>query len=211
MSRVSGFPGEGGQLQINHSNEGPTRAFSGERQRSQCVRRGECGQAMVEFALILFPLLLLVVGILQFGIGLNYWLDEQRIANQGARWAVVNAWPGCARTAPANSCTAVPACTSAPTNTTLQNYLTCQAITQGLRNSVSVSICYPDDGDASNDGAVGSPVRVRVQTPYKFVPLLGLGTITLRGSATMRLEQTTDPLRPSPAKGHLSGVGACTS
>ena len=47
---------------------------------------------MVEFALILFPLLILVVGIIQFGIGLNYWLDMNRLANQGARWAVVNAY-----------------------------------------------------------------------------------------------------------------------
>ena len=35
----------------------------------------ESGQATVEFALILFPLLILVVGIIQFGIALNYWLD----------------------------------------------------------------------------------------------------------------------------------------
>ena len=53
----------------------------------------ESGQATVEFALILFPLLILVVGIIQFGIGLNYWLDMKRIANQGARWAAVNNWP----------------------------------------------------------------------------------------------------------------------
>ena len=55
---------------------------------------------MVEFALILIPLLILVVGILQFGIGLNYWLDMNRLSNQGARWAVVNSYPGCARTDP---------------------------------------------------------------------------------------------------------------
>ena len=48
---------------------------------------------MVEFALVLFPLLIIVAGIIQFGIGLNYWLDMQRIANQGARWAAVNNWP----------------------------------------------------------------------------------------------------------------------
>ena len=177
--------------------------------KDRCARDRESGQALVEFALILLPLLLIVVGIIQFGIGLNYWLDQQRIANQGARWAVVNAWPGCARTAAAGSCLALPACTSPPTNTTLANYLKCQAISQGLRNSVSVTICYPNDGDASNDGAVGSPVRVHVESPFKFVPLLGIGTITLRGAATMRLEQTTDPTRPAPAKGHLSGVGAC--
>ena len=56
-------------------------------------KNNESGQAMVEFALILFPLLLIVVGVIQFGIGLNYWLDMQRIANQGARWASVNCGP----------------------------------------------------------------------------------------------------------------------
>ena len=60
----------------------------------------ESGQAMVEFALILFPLLLIVAGIIQFGIALNYWLDMQRIANQGARWAAVN----CTRSATTPPC-----------------------------------------------------------------------------------------------------------
>ena len=57
-------------------------------------RERESGQALVEFALILPVFVLLVVGIIQFGVGLNYWLDMQRIANQGARWAVVNKFPG---------------------------------------------------------------------------------------------------------------------
>ena len=168
----------------------------------------EDGQAMVEFAIILFPLLLLVAGIIQFGIGLNFWLDEQRIANQGARWAVVNSWPGCARTAAAGSCTAAPACTvSPPTNTALVNYLKCQAISQGLRNSVVVSICYPDDGDSATQiGTTGTPVRVNLQAPFKFLPIVGLGTITLRGQATMRLEQDTIT---TSLNGHLSGVGGC--
>ena len=56
-------------------------------------KNNESGQAMVEFALILFPLLIVVTGIIQFGIGLNYWLDMNRVANQGARWATVNNWP----------------------------------------------------------------------------------------------------------------------
>ena len=170
---------------------------------------GERGQAMVEFALILFPLLILVAGIIQFGIGLNFWLDENRIANQGARWAVVNSWPGCARTAAADSCVATPACTAAPTNTTLANYLKCQAISQGLRNSVTVSVCYPDDGNASNDGEVGTPVRVRLEAPFTFVPILNIGTINLRGTATMRLEQDQTNTFPALAPRHLTGVAAC--
>ncbi len=43
----------------------------------------ESGQATIEFALILIPLLILVVGIIQFGIGLNYWLDMNRTREPG--------------------------------------------------------------------------------------------------------------------------------
>ena len=183
-----------------------TRDLTGTRRRQD----PESGQAMVEFALILFPLLLLVSGIIWFGIGLNFWLDEQRIANQGARWAAVNSWPGCARTQAANSCTSNPPCTAnPPTNTTLANYLKCQAISQGLRNSVAVSICYPNDGNSTNDGKIGSPVRVSLEAPFTFVPIVGVGTITLHGRATMRLEQETVPTGLTNNYGHLSGVVAC--
>jgi len=161
----------------------------------------EDGQAMVEFALILFPLLLLVVGIIQFGIGLNYWLDMNRVANTGARFAVVNAWPGCARTAGAGSCNQTPACgPSLLANTTLANYLKCQTVSKGLRGTVAVSVCYPNDGDNTNDGKVGSPVSVNLDAPFKFVPIMRIGTLNLRGRATMRLEQDAT---------HLTGVAAC--
>ena len=132
---------------------------------------------MVEFALILFPLLLLVAGIIQFGIALNYWLDLQRVANQGARWAAVNNWPpDCPRGS-----------ASCPAPNTLQETLVRQAIADGLQASVTVEICYP-----SGSEAIGEPVRVRMQTPFTFVPILGIGTINLRGDATMRLEQQPD-------------------
>jgi TadE-like protein len=157
----------------------------------------ERGQATVEFALILIPLLILVVGIIQFGIGLNFWLDEQRIANQGARFAVVNSWPGCPRSEP------VPLTGANCTGTnTLQAYLGKQALSQGLKNSVSINICYPDDGDPSTAvGTVGTPVRVTLDSPYKFRAIMQLGTLNLRGKATMRLEQDAT---------HLTGVVACT-
>jgi Flp pilus assembly protein TadG len=165
---------------------------------------------MVEFALILVPFLILVVGIIQFGIGLNFWLDQQRISNQGARWAVVNSWPGCSRTQAANTCTATPACTAnPPTNTTLANYLKCQAIAKGLRDSVLVTICYPNDGIVTNDGLIGSPVRVQLDAPLTFRAILKLGTINLRARTEMRLESDTIPNGTFGNKGHLSGVTAC--
>jgi len=139
----------------------------------------ESGQAMVEFALILFPLLLLVVGIIQFGIGLNYWLDMNRLANQGARWAVVNAYPECGLPLADNDPNTV-ACGG---TTTLQRYIACQPLPNALKPTVTIS--FPT-GTATR----GEPVQVTLSTPYSFAPIMELGTITLRAKATMRLEQT---------------------
>jgi Flp pilus assembly protein TadG len=160
------------------------RSFGDTRARRRQGR--ESGQAMVEFALILFPLLLLVVGVIQFGIGLNYWLDMQRIANQGARWAAVNNWPpDCQRSA--TTCTNTPPCTSLTrASTTLQNTLECQILTAGLQRAATVEVCYPNAGNKDT----GNPVKVRLEADFTFVPLLGIGTITLGADATMRLEQS---------------------
>ena len=70
---------------------GLVRPLDVSRVRSRADR--ESGQAATEFALILIPLMIVVGGIIYFGIGLNYWLDMNRVANQGARWAAVNNWP----------------------------------------------------------------------------------------------------------------------
>ena len=179
----------------------------------------ERGQAMVEFALILFPLLLLVAGIIQFGIALNFWLDSNRIANQGARFAVVNAWPGCERTDAADSCVNTYDCddpaldppVDPALNQSLENYLRCQAISNGLQNSVQVSICYPDDGDATTqNGSVGTPVRVRLESDFEWLPLIGgaVGrpTLNLRGEATMRLEQDQTNSNPTATPRHLPAM-----
>jgi hypothetical protein len=128
---------------------------------------------MVEFALILFPLLILVAGIIQFGIGLNYWIDMQRLANQGARWAVVNAYPGCPRTGPDSPC-----------SPTLQQYIACEPTADAFKPGVTIS--FPS-GATEND--VGDPVQVTLGAPFRLVPILGIGTINLEARATMRLEQ----------------------
>jgi Flp pilus assembly protein TadG len=133
-------------------------------------RSRESGQALVEFALIAPLFLLIVVGIIQFGIGLNYWLDLNRIANQGARWAVVDhGWDNCPSTA--TTCM----------DPTLQEYLESEPVSGGL--TPTAYVCFP------TTGAVGNPVEVRVSSEYTFLPIMDLGTITLRGKATMRIEQ----------------------
>jgi Flp pilus assembly protein TadG len=136
----------------------------------------ESGQATVEFALILIPFLLLVVGIIQFGIGINYWLDMNRLSNQGARWAVVNEYPGCTR----NS--ANPTVVSCGGTVSLQRYVACQRLPGALKPTVDVS--FP-----STTSDVGDPVKVTVSSPYTFRAIMKLGTITLAARTTMRLEQ----------------------
>jgi Flp pilus assembly protein TadG len=154
----------------------------------------ESGQAMVEFALILLPLLLLVAGIIQFGIALNYWLDMQRISNQGARWAVVNAYPGCLRTDPNTL--------SCGTSTSLQEYIACQPLPGALNPSVAVS--FPAGGTP----VIGDPVTVTVTSSFDLLPILGVGSIGLTGDTTMRLEQL--PVRYSTADNLIEGEATCS-
>ena len=154
----------------------------------------ERGQATTEFALILFPLLLLVTGIIWFGIGLSYWLDMQRVANQGARWAAVNNWPpDCPRGSSVGDCDGTP-------NPMLQETIRDEMLTKGLQSASTVQICFPDSGDKTP----GSPVKVHIEAPFKLVPILDLGTITLAANATMRLEQSQDPAKGGLITGEAS-------
>ncbi len=142
------------------------------------ARSRERGQAMVEFAIIAPLFIILVAGIIQFGVVLNFWLDMQRIANQGARWAVVNAYPGCPRT-PAGVC-----------SPTLQEYLASQPVSGGL-DPCGVEISFPDPdgaGPGIGEPKAGNPVMVRLEDTFTLVPILDIGTLTLRADATMRQE-----------------------
>jgi len=153
-------------------------------------RERESGQVLVEFALLLPLFVLLVAGIIQFGLALNFWFDMQRIANQGARWAVVNNWPTCPPGS--TSCTNTTACPlpATPSPQTLQNILRCEVISKGLLETVSISICYPPAGaGGSLPETVGTPVRVRLKAPFTFLQAVRLPGITLSADATMRLEQ----------------------
>jgi Flp pilus assembly protein TadG len=134
----------------------------------------EAGVALVEFALVLPLLLAILFGMLDFGKAFNYWIDETHLANEGARWAVVNNTPGPG---------------------TLQEYIQQQADTPELRNGGTSSvptplqICISFPNGTAN---VGDPVHVTASTTYNWLPFLGnrigIAQTTVAGSATMRLE-----------------------
>ncbi len=125
----------------------------------------EDGVAMTEFALIVPVFLLIVAGLLAFGRVFFYWIEANHMASETARWAVVDRNPY----GPVRRCSSTPRRTS----------------TVEFANDVKVCIDFPESGDAD----LGEPVRVRIQKPFNFLPILGMGQITIRGSSTMRIER----------------------
>ncbi len=134
------------------------------------LRRSD-GVAMTEFALILPVFILIVVGLLSFGRVLYYWIETNHVASETARWAIVDQNPF--------------------TGQTLQQHAA-QSSTTEFANDVRVCISLPD-------GAVlGQRLVVKVQKPFSLVPILNAGTITIRGSSTMRIENFNGPNGASP-------------
>ena len=133
--------------------------------------RSESGQAAVEFALVVPLLLLIIIAIFHFGKVMNYWLDLNHVASEGARKAAVNTYGS-----------------DAEYDTYLRDRLETGELRSGGTTSIptpaTVAVCLPDGSE------VGDPVTVQVAVDYSL-PFIG-STIALRGTATMRLEQPAD-------------------
>jgi Flp pilus assembly protein TadG len=134
----------------------------------------EDGAALIEFTLVVPLFVLLVFAMLEFGKAFNYWIDETHLANEGARWAVVDKNPGSG-------------------SGSLQEYIKEQASTGELRNGGTTSVPDPAQVCISfPDGTsnVGDPVEVTVRATYNWLAVLGLGVTSteLTGRSTMRLE-----------------------
>jgi hypothetical protein len=134
--------------------------------RAASVSRDESGQRLVEFAVVLPLVLLLLLGIMDFGKAFNYWITENQVAAEGARRAAVNR--GAA---------------------TLHDYVRSQIKVTELHDDAKICVSFPD-GPTKNK--VGDPVKVTVAINYLWLPVLKrfghVGSLTLRNSATMRLE-----------------------
>ena len=129
--------------------------------------RDESGVALVEFALVLPLLLVLVIGIIDFGRAFNHWIDSTHLANVAARYAVVNKNPG------------------APVSLSLQQYIQAQA----TQKTPEVCVTFPD-----GPPKVGDRVTVQVTSEWSWLTyLVGriddfVPTTVIEGHATMRLE-----------------------
>jgi Flp pilus assembly protein TadG len=140
------------------------------------ITSDESGVALVEFVLVLPILLLLLFGMVDFGKMFNYWIDETHLANEAARYAVVNRNPS-------------------TSGQTLQAWIQQQADTNELRGGGTDSIPTPAQVCISfpnGTATVGDPVQVTVSTDYHFLPFVGakikLVSNSISGSSIMRLE-----------------------
>jgi hypothetical protein len=137
--------------------------------------RGDRGQAIIEFALVLPLLCLLVIILVSFGKAVYIFIQMTHVANEGAREASVNL-PNLTTPLPGGS-------------NNLTTYL-CNEFGGGSYSKVTIS--YPDKTPPSaGPRSVGEPIKIDVSTDYHPFPIMNLGAFTLTGSATMRIEQDT--------------------
>jgi Flp pilus assembly protein TadG len=136
----------------------------------------EKGQSVVEFAMVLPLLCALVFALVDFGKAVYYYIDLTHVANEGARIAAVN---------PAS----LPGGSSS-----LTTYLCSQLgggsseLRAGSSSVDEATVAVSSPGSTQN---IGDPVKVDVSTNYHWIPFFGGGAVEIKGSAVMRLEQST--------------------
>ena len=138
----------------------------------------QSGQAAVEFALVVPLLCLIILALVDFGKGVNYWLDANHLAQEGARRAAVLG-------------------SSPEPGGNLAQWIQQHAETSELRDGTGsvtspATVCIsiePGPDNTSGDIEVGDPVTVTVTADYKWIPFAGGSTFAITGSSTMRLER----------------------
>ena len=145
------------------------------RSRLEALAKDKSGQSLVEFALVLIIMLLLVVGIIEFGRAFNVYQVLTNASREGARLAALP-----------DGFT-----TSDAVLGQVNGYLVSAGIDP---NNVAVAI-----GGAGVDGGTGSQVSITLSYPYQFFyvgPIIRLlnpaatagADITLQTQSVMRNE-----------------------
>ena len=162
--------------------------------------REDRGTALAELAFVLPLLLILLLGMLDFGKAFYEWMTQTHLASEGARLAAVNYCPNPSSDGSGNlTCDWSPGCTDANANVCLAQYIDGQTsgeLKNGrlasshapAQNKSQVCISYPN-GTATQ---VGDPVKVTLEVHYQWLNYvtrrLSVASTPLTGTATMRLE-----------------------
>jgi Flp pilus assembly protein TadG len=165
--------------------------------------KDEKGMAMVEFALVLPILLLVIVGVVDFGKAFGFKNDLTHLANTAGRYATVNSSPnglGANKIADYVKGTA-------PND--LQT-------AGGSATPVTITFTFPETPVApvTTNHCAGDPVTVTVQTTYSWFGL-SLANKVITASSTVRLEKKYDeavPANNAYTATHVIGPAtACTA
>ncbi len=138
------------------------------------LMRSERSQSVVEFALVAPLFLVLIMGIIDFGLGFGSYVQLKNAAREGARYAVVGNPPG---SYPAD-------CTGSMTTSVIGHV--CIAVNDlNLADLQSVSVQYPNGQASGNSVVVTAHYRYRLITP-----LGGLVTFFTGGSFPGELDMS---------------------
>jgi len=145
--------------------------------------RSDGGQAVVELAFVLPLVMLILFGIIDFGLALNNYNADTNLANLAARSASVI---GTATYLPCNG----------TNETTLKAFVTCEASATGAPTPTYVCFADTAGGTPSATLAVGDSLKIEVQSTFGWLKILtGTNKLNLSSSitasATNRIEQST--------------------
>jgi Flp pilus assembly protein TadG len=157
----------------------------------QMFMKDSRGAALAELALVLPLLLILIMGMLDFGKMFNEWIDETHLANEGARLAAVGYVADVTCATNPNVCIAQ----QIQGDANIQELKTGRAVTPyaDAQGAARVCISYPTNPATTTHGLVGDPVQVTVATTYHWlnylVKTIPFAATPIVGKATMRLER----------------------
>ena len=138
------------------------------------ARRAERGQALVEFAAVLLPLMLVVVAIIQFGFLFAAYIGTSNAAREGARSGSIYLYDN-TQTATQNDaarCASVLAAAAQSLDVGVPGQFSASCATSAGGGDLAIS--YPDAASCTNQTRTGC--QLRVVLTYRqplFVPLVG--------------------------------------
>ena len=157
---------------------------------------GSRGAALVELSLVLVLLLMLVMGIMEFGILFRNYLDVSQSVIAGCRSASLGSSTGVVTNRITNTATALGLDSQRLTSTTLQ-YRTYTKSTGAWSGWITLGDAASGYNNAPSDASTDSQIRIAVNYTYPLAtgtflsPVIGTGgNVTLSGTCAMRREQT---------------------
>jgi Flp pilus assembly protein TadG len=156
------------------------------RRSARRLSKRERAQSLVEFCLIIPVFLILVFGVIDFGMGLRAYITVAQATREGARFAAIGNPAGTFVSGGSGEC-------NGSTTTTTVGRVCSTLGGLPLTNISTVGVTYP------SGNSPGNPVHVAVSYSYKYItPLSGLvnffsagslgSAISISASTDMRLE-----------------------